>query len=203
MNEDRGREKKRKDIEASRTANRSHYKIVNPRVSIRITRQRIRERRPDGSYGSITPCAPTFFYSHRNGCGDSLQGRSNIKMRKYSSNRDDRLWPQLKLISFFASTLFRSRGWSRFIDEKGWFVKRRNRFSKYSFALSLVHTSLCKLHWSRDFENRNHKKPATHYHRSTRCNLFFFLFFFWLLLKQCVRCFHVGSDTCTSMQEIS
>lgn len=37
-NEDRGREKKRKDIEASRTANSSHYKIVNLRVSIRITR---------------------------------------------------------------------------------------------------------------------------------------------------------------------
>lgn len=62
----------------------------------------VRERRPDGSHGSITSRAPTFFHSHRNGCGGlSRGGGSAPKTRKYSFNGDDRLSPQLKLIFFF------------------------------------------------------------------------------------------------------
>lgn len=80
----------------------------------------VRERRPDGSHGSITSRAPTFFHSHRNGCGGlSRGGGSAPKTRKYSFNGDDRLSPQLKLIFFFffsfTSTMFRSRGWPRSI----------------------------------------------------------------------------------------
>lgn len=177
----------------------------------------VRERRPDGSHGSITSRAPTFFHSHRNGCGGlSRGGGSAPKTRKYSFNGDDRLSPQLKLIFFFFFffhvndvSLARMASIHR-IEYRKRGADGKVEITFFFFPNSFDTPFLCSFDsrawwwriWKKKKKNGKSVRKRRHARLIDRSIARRIICFPWLLLKF-VTSFHVDGDACAFMREIS